>query len=94
MTIEEIKEWRRVVRNRPMSIVQINDCKIIDTLLAEVERLENYITTWRMDYTKMELEQTKLTIATEALESLISANTQRITTARYISRTALERIKE
>lgn len=89
MTIEEIKEWRE---EGGSPHYRANE--IIDTLLAEVERLESYITTWRMDYTNMELEQTKLTIATEALESLISANTQRITTARYIARTALERIKE
>ena len=61
---------------------------------AEVERLENYITTWRMDYTNMELEQTKLTIATKALEMMCSNDTDSLWKAKEIGRTALERIKE
>ena len=94
MTIEEIKEWRKTAPAEP----DYGELEIIDILLAEVERLNEENERDRChgrDFIRLWKEgKDKLTIATEALESLISANTQRITTARYIARTALERIKE
>ena len=90
MTIEEIKEWRNTVETHGIGIAGEFVVEIIDTLLEEVATLEKHNAS--SDQAVVELDQ-KLTIATEALESLISANTQRITTARYIARTALERIK-
>lgn len=106
MTIEEIKEIRATVLPTEQEYFDAHSVEMVDTLLAEVERLENYITTWRMDYTKMELEQDKLTIATEALERIAK---QEPSTHHGLggwdvciqcdgdidaARTALERIKE
>lgn len=93
MTVEEIKEWW----NTAITHDKHTMIDVIDDLLAEVERLNEENERDRChgrDFIRLWKEgKDKLTIATEALESLISANTQRITTARYIARTALEQIK-
>ena len=95
MTIEEIKEIRATVLPTEQEYFDAHSVEMVDTLLAEVERLENYITTWRMDYTKMELEQDKLTIATEALEEIIiNGDYTAPEGMKLIARTSLERIKE
>lgn len=102
MTIEEIKEWRATKPKRgTKEYGYVKRCdleSIIDTLLAEVTTLEKHNAS--SDQAVVELDQkltiatSRLAVATEALERIVSATTQRITTARYIARTALERIKE
>ena len=98
MTIEEIKEIRATVLTTEQEYFDAHSVEMVDTLLEEVERLNEENERDRChgrDFIRLWKEgKDKLTIATEALESLISANTQRITTARYIACTALERIKE
>lgn len=92
---EEIKEWRATKPKRgTKEYGYVKRCdleSIIDILLAEVDQHHTKFKEWDK---ATNLLIKKLAVATEALESLISANTQRITTARYIARTALERIED
>ena len=87
MTIEEIKEWRK---EGGSPHYRANE--IIDTLLAEAEQ-------WKDEYQKVNVvrneQDTKLTIATEALEEIITDGDYTAPEGmKLIARTALERIKE
>lgn len=86
-TIEEIKEWRKEGGSP-----HYKANKIIDTLLEEVERLEKHNAS--SDQAVVELDQ-KLTIATEALEEIITDGDYTAPEGmKLIARTALNRIKE
>lgn len=96
MTIEEIKEWRATKPKRgTKEYGYVKRCdleSIIDTLLAEVTTLEKHNAS--SDQAVVELDQ-KLTIATEALEEIITDGDYTAPEGmKLIARTALERIKE
>lgn len=91
MTIKEIKKIRATVLPTEQEYFDAHSVEMVDTLLAEVDQHHTKFKEWDK---ATNLLIKKLAVATEALESLISANTQRITTARYIARTALERIED
>ena len=80
MTIEEIKEWRKSGLGMCSGYLPI-----IDTLLAEVERLN--------DCKGCDLPR-RINIATEALERIVSEGDYTAPEGmKYIARTALEGIK-
>ena len=66
MTIDEIREWRSKIRT---SYWSVDILLLIDTLLAEVERLERHNA--NADQWNAEQDQ-KLTVATEALRRIES----------------------
>ena len=94
MTFEEIKEIRATVLPTGQEYFDAHSVEMVDALLEQVDAVGICELCREEAVLRASEANQKLTIALEALESLISANTQRITTARYIARTALERIKE
>ena len=94
MTIKEIKKIRATVLPTEQEYFDANSVEMVDTLLAEVERLrEAYNDVCTIE--RVDVLQGKLTIATEVLERITEYKDQgNERECPYIARTALERIKE
>ena len=69
MTIEEIKEIRATVLPTEQEYFDVHSVEMVDTLLAEVERLEKH-NAYADQYNAV--QDLHLTIATEALEEIIT----------------------
>lgn len=89
MTVQEIKEIRATVQPTEQEYFDAHSVEIVDTLLAEVERLEQVASEKTAIRARL---ADSLAIATEALERIENSSTHP-GDRRQISRTALERIK-
>jgi hypothetical protein len=103
MTIEEIKEIRATVLPTEQEYFDAHSVEMVDTLLAEVQGLENKMINWPSLYdecmtlnNKLAIATSQLTVATEALWSIAvpykDGNMSREDMMQS-ARTALERIK-
>lgn len=96
MNIEQIREIRATVRSTEQEYFDAHSVEIVDTLLAEVERLKDgyAMVVDNLAYAQkcQERAESSLTIATEALSRIENSSTHP-GDRRQIARTALERIK-